>query len=72
MEKETSLRALNSPRVDNDSASSGNPDDHDDSYDIETEAGETVEENKNEDNTGAIRYYLLSNRQSTVNINIFV
>ena len=51
MEKETSLK------VDNDSAASGNPEDHDGSDHIDTDPGETpendqVEENKDEDNTG--------------------
>ena len=64
MEKETSLRILNSLKVDNDSASSGNPEDHDDSDHIDTAPGETiennqVEENKDEDNTGVVIDYLV-------------
>ena len=60
MEKDTSLsRVLNSLKVDNDSTASGNPEDHDDSDQIDTVPGETieddqVEENEDEDNTGVI------------------
>ena len=59
MEKDTSLRVLNSVKVDNDSTASGNPEDHDDSDHIDTVPGETiennqVEENNDEDNTGVV------------------
>ena len=61
MEKDTSLRELNSLKVDNDSTASGNPEDHDDSASdhIDTDTGETteneqVEENEDEDNTGVV------------------
>ena len=62
MEKETSLTVLNSLKVDNDSASSGNPEDHHDSDHIDTDTGETiengqVEENEDEDNTGVVINY---------------
>ena len=57
MEKDTSLSVLNSVKVDNDSTSSGNPENHDDSDHIDTDPGETiendqVEENEDVDNTG--------------------
>ena len=59
MEKETSLKVLNSLKVDNDSTASGNPEDHDDSDQIDTVPGETiedeqVEENEVQDNTGVV------------------
>ena len=59
MEKDTSLRVLNSLKVDNDSTASGNPEDHDVSYNIDTVPGETiendqVEENKDKDKTGVV------------------
>ena len=62
MEKETSLRVLNSLKVDNKSMASGNPEDHDDSDHINTVPGETiennqVEENMDEENTGVIINY---------------
>ena len=64
MEKETSLRVLNSLKVDNDSASSGNPEDHNDSDHRDTSPGETiendqVEENADEDITGFVINYLV-------------
>ena len=62
MKKDTSLRVLNPVKIDNDSASSGNPEDHDDSDHINTVPGETiennqVEENMDEENTGVIINY---------------
>ena len=64
MEKETSLKVLNSLKVDNDSTASGNPEDHNDSDNIDTDPGETVEndqveENENEDHTGVVIDYLV-------------
>ena len=76
MEKEPSLKVLNSLKVDNDSTASGNPEDHDDSDQIDTVPGETieddqVEENEDEDSTGVV-IYLVYSHQRTVKINIFV
>ena len=64
MEKDTNLRELNSLKVDNDSTASGNQEDHDDSDQIDTVPGETiendqVEENEDEDNTGVVINYLV-------------
>ena len=64
MEKETSLKVLNSLKVDNDSTASGNPEDHNDSDNIDTVPWETiendqVEENADEDNTGVVINYLV-------------
>ena len=64
MEKDTSLRELNSLKVDNDSTASGNPENHTASDHIETVPGETieddqVEENEDEDKTGLVINYFL-------------
>ena len=63
MEKETSLRVLNSLKDDNDSMASENPEDHDDSDHVYPVSGETIEndqvdENEDEDNTGVIILYV--------------
>ena len=49
MEKETSLKVLNSLKVDNDSTASGNPEDHNDSDNIDTDPGETIENDQVEE-----------------------
>ena len=62
MEKDTSLRVLNSLKVDNDSTASGNPEDHGDSDHTvpgETIENDQVEENEDEDNTGVVINYLV-------------
>ena len=59
MEKETLLVVLNSQKIENDLTASGNPEDHDDSYKIDTVSeqeneNEQVEENEDEDNKGVV------------------
>ena len=57
MEKEPSLKVLNSLKVDNDSTASANPEDHGDSDHTvpgETIENDQVEENEGEDNTGVV------------------
>ena len=64
MKKDTSLRVLNSLKVDNVSMASGNPEDHDDSEHINTAPDETIENVENiedEDNTGVVIRYLVIN-----------
>ena len=64
MKKDTSLRVLNSLKVDNVSTASGNPEDHDDSEHINTAPDETIENVENiedEDNTGVVIRYLVIN-----------
>ena len=64
MEKDTSLKLLNSLKVDNDLTASGNAKDHDDSDHMVSVPGETikndqVEENVDEDITGVVINYLV-------------
>ena len=57
MEKDTSLRVLNSLKVDNDSTASGNPEDHGDSDHAvpgETIENDQSEENEDKDSTGVV------------------
>ena len=64
MKKDTSLRVLNSIKVDNVSTASGNPEDHDDREHINTAPDETIENVENiedEDNTGVVIRYLVIN-----------
>ena len=64
MEDDTLLEVLNSQKIGNDSTASGNPENHSDSDHIDNVLGETiendkVEENENEDNTGVVINYLV-------------
>ena len=73
MEKETLLVVLNSQKIENDSTASGNPEDHDDSFNIDTvskQANENdqVEESQDEDNKGLLSVSIQSKSKLNKNV----